>query len=89
MKLYSLWIYWILFKSLIDLYLVLCGQEVRVQAISTSKQQQRSVVIELRLQSVKRTSGRESPPAGGEVSWSISRVLSWTIIHLRRTSPFA
>ena len=88
MKLYSLWVYSIRFKSLIDLNLALSGQKARVQAITTSKQQ-RSVVIQLGLQSVKRTSGKESPPAGGEVSWSISRVLSWTIIHLRRTSPFA
>jgi len=31
----------------------------------------------------------EAPQLGGIMSWSISRVLSWTIIHLRRTSPFA
>ena len=88
MKLYALSLYLIRFKLLIDLNLALSGQKARVQAITTSKQQ-RSVVIQLRLQSVKLTSGRESPPVGGEVSWSISRVLSWTIIHLRRTSPFA
>ena len=34
--------------------------------------------------------GEEGAPlSGGKVSRSISRVLSWTIIHLRRTSPFA
>jgi len=33
----------------------------------------------------------EAPPAKGaqRMSQSISRVLSWTIIHLRRTSPSA
>jgi len=30
-----------------------------------------------------------APLSGGIMSQSISRVLSWTIIHLRRTSPFA
>ena len=30
-----------------------------------------------------------APLSGGKASRSISRVLSWTIIHLRRTSPFA
>jgi len=36
-----------------------------VQAITTSKQQQGSVVIKLRLQSVKRTNWKESPPRKG------------------------
>ena len=31
----------------------------------------------------------EAPRLGGIMSGSISRVLSRTIIHLRRTSPFA
>ena len=88
MKLYALLVYWFGYKFPIGLYVALSRQKARVQATTTSKQQ-RSVVIQLGLQSVKRTSGKESPPAGGEVSWSISRVLSWTIIHLRRTSPFA
>ena len=65
MKLYSLWVYSIHFKSLIDLNLALSGQKARVQAITTSKQQ-RSVVIQLGLSPSSALAGKNRPPQGAK-----------------------